>query len=97
MSSIRFISKFLRFLVQNEKRFIFAISDFPNLQYARKLQSFSTKMHQRIIWKVIEKQYSSSNFLHKAVIKRECGVHCTKQTNMSSATAQLNDTDVVRE
>ena len=34
----------------------------------------STKMHQRIIWKVIEKQYS----LHKAVIKRECGIHCFK-------------------
>ena len=32
---------FLRFWVQNEKkRFIFAISDFPKLQYARKSQSF---------------------------------------------------------
>ena len=45
-------------------------------------------MHQRIIWKSIEKQYCSSIFLHKAVIKRECGIYL-----FTALRVALNETD----
>ena len=73
MSFLRFISNFRDFGPQ-AKNIFFAIFDFPNLQYARKLNSFRTKMRQSINWKDIEKQYSSGHFLHKAEIKREIGI-----------------------
>ena len=78
MSSVRFISKFSRFLVQNEKKNIFAISDFPNLQYARKLQSFLPRCIKELSGKSSRNNIVPAIFLYKAVIKRECGIHCFK-------------------
>ena len=64
---------FFAVLGPKKETLIFAISDFPNLQYARKLKKFV----QRFVKVLLEshwKQYSSGHFLIKAVIKREFGI-----------------------
>ena len=60
-----------------KKKNIFAISDFPNLQYARKLQSFLPRCIKELSGKSLRNNIVTT-FLHKAVIKRECGIHCFK-------------------
>ena len=61
-----------------KKRFIFAISDFPKLHYARKLQSFLPRCIKDLSGKSLRNNIVPAFFLYKAVIKRECGIHCFK-------------------
>ena len=60
------------------KKNIVAITDFLNLQYARKLQSFLPRCIKELSGKSLRNNIVPSIFLHKAVIKRECGIHCFK-------------------
>ena len=50
---------------------------FSKLAICAKITIIPIKMHQRIIWKIIEKQtiLFQHFFLHKAVIKRQCGIY----------------------
>ena len=48
---------------------------FSKLAICAKITIIPTKMHQRNIWKLIEKQYCSSIVLHQAVVKREYGIY----------------------
>ena len=61
-----------------KKRFIFAISDFPHLQYARNLQSFLPRCIEELSGKSLRNNIVPAIFLRKAVIKRECGIHSFK-------------------
>ena len=65
LSFLRLISN--SFMVLGPKR--------KALTFMRKIKNFRTESCQSINSKRIEKQYSSSHFWHKTVIKRECCIY----------------------